>query len=37
LSYREIALIMNRKEDAVRKSVSRLLSRIQSQLEDNND
>jgi RNA polymerase sigma-70 factor, ECF subfamily len=33
LSYQEIGLILNRKEDAVRKSISRLLERMQIQLE----
>jgi RNA polymerase sigma-70 factor (ECF subfamily) len=35
LSYREIGAVLNRKEDAVRKSLSRLLDRMQSQLEVN--
>jgi RNA polymerase sigma-70 factor, ECF subfamily len=33
LSYQEIGAILSRKEDTVRKSVSRLLSRMQSTLE----
>lgn len=37
LNYREIGLVLNRKEDAVRKSITRLVTRIQSQLEVNHD
>ena len=37
LGYREIGLVMHRKEDAVRKSISRLLVRLQNQLEEKND
>ncbi|MCE1253689.1 MAG: sigma-70 family RNA polymerase sigma factor [Anaerolineae bacterium] len=37
LSYQEIGQILNRKEDAVRKSISRLLERIQSQWEAKNE
>ena len=37
LSYREIGQVLKRNEDAVRKSISRLLNRIQSQLEFKND
>ena len=33
LGYREIGGVLHRKEDAVRKSISRLLARLQSQLE----
>lgn len=33
LGYKEIGAILDRKEDAVRKSISRLLDRMQSQLE----
>jgi RNA polymerase sigma-70 factor (ECF subfamily) len=33
LSYQEIGAILNRKEDAVRKSIARLLERMQVQLE----
>jgi RNA polymerase sigma-70 factor (ECF subfamily) len=35
LNYREIGLVVNRSEDAVRKSLSRLLTRIQTQMEVN--
>lgn len=35
--YREIADLLSRKEDAVRKSISRLLARLQSQLEGNHE
>lgn len=37
LSYREIGLILNRKEDAVRKSISRLLDRLSEELEEDHD
>ena len=37
LSYPEIGAILNRKEDAVRKSLSRLLNRLQLQLEDQHE
>jgi RNA polymerase sigma-70 factor, ECF subfamily len=37
LSYQEIGVILNRKEDAVRKSISRLLDRIQTRLEVNHE
>ena len=37
LNYREIGQIQNRKEDAVRKSITRLLERMQSQLEVRHD
>ena len=37
LGYREIGLVLHRKEDAVRKSISRLLIRLQNQLEEKND
>ncbi|MDD5371136.1 MAG: RNA polymerase sigma factor [Anaerolineaceae bacterium] len=37
LSYREIGAVIGRREDAVRKSVSRLLARLQSQLETKHD
>lgn len=37
LNYREIGQILNRKEDAVRKSLSRLLDRMHLQLEQEND
>lgn len=33
LGYREIGAVLNRKEDAVRKSIDRLLARMESQLE----
>jgi len=33
LGYREIGEVLGRKEDAVRKSIQRLLARLQSQLE----
>lgn len=33
LGYREIGQVLGRKEDAVRKSIQRLLARLQSQLE----
>lgn len=36
LSYREIGETLHRKEDAVRKSISRLLSRLQTTLSDGN-
>jgi RNA polymerase sigma-70 factor (ECF subfamily) len=37
LSYREIGQVLDRKEDAVRKSLSRLLERMQSQMEVHHD
>jgi len=37
LSYREIGLILNRKEDTVRKSISRLLDRLSEKLEEDHD
>ncbi len=37
LGYREIAGVLNRKEDAIRKSISRLLARLQSQLEGHHE
>ncbi len=37
LSYRDIGQIVHRKEDAVRKSVTRLLDRLKYQLEDYHD
>lgn len=37
LNYREIGQILHRKEDAVRKSISRLLDRMQVQLEVNHE
>jgi RNA polymerase sigma-70 factor, ECF subfamily len=37
LSYREIGQIMHRSEDAVRKSITRLLDRMQIALEEKND
>lgn len=33
LGYREIGMVLNRKEDAVRKSITRLLVRLEKQLE----
>ncbi|HEX7555534.1 MAG TPA: sigma-70 family RNA polymerase sigma factor [Leptolinea sp.] len=33
LGYQEIGVVVNRKEDAVRKSITRLLARMESQLE----
>lgn len=36
LSYREIGEMLHRKEDAVRKSISRLLARLQAILSDGN-
>jgi len=35
LSYREIALVLKRKPDAVRKKIFRLLDKLEDQLEDN--
>jgi RNA polymerase sigma-70 factor (ECF subfamily) len=35
LSYKEIALVMKRKPDAVRKKIFRLLKKFEDQLEDN--
>ncbi|RPI87286.1 MAG: RNA polymerase sigma factor [Chloroflexi bacterium] len=37
LSYREIGEVLHRKEDAVRKSISRLLARLQNQLEKHHE
>jgi RNA polymerase sigma-70 factor (ECF subfamily) len=37
LGYREIAEVLGHKEDAVRKSISRLLDRLQSRLEGNHE
>jgi RNA polymerase sigma factor (sigma-70 family) len=37
LNYREIGEILGRKEDAVRKTISRLLARLQNQLEVRHD
>jgi RNA polymerase sigma factor (sigma-70 family) len=37
LGYGEIGIVVNRKEDAVRKSISRLLARLQNQLEVHHD
>jgi RNA polymerase sigma-70 factor (ECF subfamily) len=37
LGYREMGVVLHRKEDAVRKSISRLLARLQSQLETNHE
>ena len=37
LSYREIGQILHYKEDAVRKSISRLLNRLKIQMENNHD
>jgi len=37
LSYHEIGLILDRSEEAVRKSISRLLDRMQTQLEEHHD
>lgn len=37
LNYRQIGIIMNRSEEAVRKQISRLIDRLQAQLEVNND
>ncbi len=37
LGYREIGALLNRKEDAVRKTLSRLLARLQSQLETSHE
>jgi RNA polymerase sigma-70 factor, ECF subfamily len=37
LGYREIGAVLHRKEDAVRKSITRLLARLQSQLEVRHD
>lgn len=34
LSYREMAIVLKRDKDAIRKQVSRLLSRLQAQLEE---
>jgi DNA-directed RNA polymerase specialized sigma24 family protein len=34
LSYKDIATILRRSKEAVRKQVSRLLDRLQSQLEE---
>ena len=37
LGYREIGAVLNRSEDAVRKNISRLLARLQVQLEVDRD
>jgi RNA polymerase sigma-70 factor (ECF subfamily) len=37
LGYREMGVVLHRKEEAVRKSISRLLARLQSQLETNHE
>ena len=37
LGYREIGEVLGRKEDAVRKSIQRLLARLQSQLETSHE
>ena len=37
LGYGEIGIVLNRKEDTVRKSISRLLARLQNQLEVHHD
>jgi RNA polymerase sigma-70 factor (ECF subfamily) len=37
LGYREIGLVLGRKEDAIRKSISRLLGRLQNQLENRHE
>ncbi len=37
LGYREIGTVLNRKEDAVRKSIDRLLARMENQLEANHE
>jgi len=37
LSYREIGQILHRREDAVRKSISRLLDRLQMELEEDHE
>ena len=37
LGYREIGAVLNRKEDAVRKSITRLLARLKSQLETSHE
>ncbi len=37
LGYREIGVVVNRKEDAVRKSITRLLARMESQLEKSHE
>ena len=37
LGYREIGEVLNRKEDAVRKTISRLLARLQGQLETSHE
>lgn len=37
LGYREIGALLNRKEDAIRKSLSRLLARLQNQLETSHE
>lgn len=37
LRFREIAILVGRKEDTVKKSLYRLLARLQSQLEKNHD
>lgn len=37
LGYREIGVVLNRKEDAVRKAVTRLLARMENQMEINHE
>ena len=37
LSYREIAIVLKRDKEAIRKQVTRLLNRLQDQLEENHD
>ena len=37
LGFAEIARLLNRKEDAVKKSLYRLLDRLQNRLEEHND
>jgi RNA polymerase sigma-70 factor (ECF subfamily) len=37
LNYRQIGDILNRSEEAVRKSITRLINRLQAQMEEQND
>jgi RNA polymerase sigma-70 factor (ECF subfamily) len=37
LRYREIGVVLNRKEDAIRKSITRLLDRLENQLETSHE